>query len=146
MLEQGEVEVVLFILPVTFFLLAAGGGGGASAGYNGSEGQPGTSGSSSVGKDSYKSRRGGTGGQPGQCINVGASFHGGVGAGWVSQGCAGAHSSHGERGGSRVQGWIGGRAGRMNSGNNGEPPPGACLLYTSPSPRDGLLSRMPSSA
>ena len=32
-----------------------------------------------------------------------------------------------------------------------EPPPAAeeptpCLLYTSPSPRDGLLSRMPSSA
>ena len=27
-----------------------------------------------------------------------------------------------------------------------EPPVGACLLYTSPSPRDGLLSRMPSSA
>ena len=25
-------------------------------------------------------------------------------------------------------------------------PPGPCLLYTSPSPRDGLLSRMPSSA
>ena len=25
-------------------------------------------------------------------------------------------------------------------------PAGACLLYTSPSPRDGLLSRMPSSA
>ena len=25
-------------------------------------------------------------------------------------------------------------------------PLGACLLYTSPSPRDGLLSRMPSSA
>ena len=25
-------------------------------------------------------------------------------------------------------------------------PPYACLLYTSPSPRDGLLSRMPSSA
>ena len=25
-------------------------------------------------------------------------------------------------------------------------PPSACLLYTSPSPRDGLLSRMPSSA
>ena len=24
--------------------------------------------------------------------------------------------------------------------------PNACLLYTSPSPRDGLLSRMPSSA
>ena len=28
----------------------------------------------------------------------------------------------------------------------GEPVPGTCLLYTSPSPRDGLLSRMPSSA
>ena len=26
------------------------------------------------------------------------------------------------------------------------PPTGICLLYTSPSPRDGLLSRMPSSA
>src|SRR5680860_874100 len=26
------------------------------------------------------------------------------------------------------------------------PPPYMCLLYTSPSPRDGLLSRMPSSA
>ena len=26
------------------------------------------------------------------------------------------------------------------------PPPTTCLLYTSPSPRDGLLSRMPSSA
>ena len=26
------------------------------------------------------------------------------------------------------------------------PVPWACLLYTSPSPRDGLLSRMPSSA
>ena len=27
-----------------------------------------------------------------------------------------------------------------------QPRPGFCLLYTSPSPRDGLLSRMPSSA
>ena len=27
-----------------------------------------------------------------------------------------------------------------------EGPDGDCLLYTSPSPRDGLLSRMPSSA
>ena len=31
-----------------------------------------------------------------------------------------------------------------NQGENAEPY--ACLLYTSPSPRDGLLSRMPSSA
>ena len=33
--------------------------------------------------------------------------------------------------------YVSGRA-----GNNSNP----CLLYTSPSPRDGLLSRMPSSA
>ena len=31
--------------------------------------------------------------------------------------------------------------GQANAG-----PPLGCLLYTSPSPRDGLLSRMPSSA
>ena len=30
--------------------------------------------------------------------------------------------------------------------NTGPKPTRACLLYTSPSPRDGLLSRMPSSA
>ena len=30
--------------------------------------------------------------------------------------------------------------------NKDQGPLGACLLYTSPSPRDGLLSRMPSSA
>ena len=29
---------------------------------------------------------------------------------------------------------------------NADPLPDICLLYTSPSPRDGLLSRMPSSA
>ena len=106
-------------------LLAAGGGGGASAGYNGVDGQGGTSGTGSVGRDSSKSRGGGTGGMPGQCNNVGGNFHGGVGAGWLSQGCARAGLWHGERGGSRAQGWIGGRAGRMNSGNNGGPSPGA---------------------
>ena len=31
-------------------------------------------------------------------------------------------------------------------GKNATKPNGTCLLYTSPSPRDGLLSRMPSSA
>ena len=31
-------------------------------------------------------------------------------------------------------------------GSNPNPNPNPCLLYTSPSPRDGLLSRMPSSA
>ena len=30
--------------------------------------------------------------------------------------------------------------------NKGDPLANVCLLYTSPSPRDGLLSRMPSSA
>ena len=106
-------------------LLAAGGGGGASAGYNGVDGQAGTSGTSSVGKDSSHVRTGGTGGQPGQCNSKDASHHGGVGAGWLSQGCARKGYNHGERGGSRAQGWVGGRAGRMNSGNHGGPPPGA---------------------
>ncbi|XP_068736603.1 uncharacterized protein [Montipora capricornis] len=106
-------------------LLAAGGGGGASGGYNGVDGQAGTRGASSVGQSSSYSRNGGTGGMPGQCNNAGASYHGGVGAGWLAQGCARAGSSHGERGGSRAQGWVGGRAGRMNSGYNGGPPPGA---------------------
>ena len=106
-------------------LLAAGGGGGASSGYNGVDGQAGTSGTSSVGKDSSRVRKGGTGGQSGQCNNVGASYHGGVGAGWFAQGCARAGSAHGERGGSHAQGWVGGRAGGMNRGQNGGPPPGA---------------------
>ena len=106
-------------------LLAAGGGGGASSGYNGVDGRVGSSGTGSVG--SYLSYVGGGGnrGQPGQCNSAGASYHGGVGAGWLSQGCVRAGSEHGERGGSRAQGWVGGRAGRMNSGNNGGPPPGA---------------------
>ena len=106
-------------------LLAAGGGGGASAGYNGVDGQAGTNGKSSAGKISSEVRKGGSEGQPGQCNNAGASYHGGVGAGWRSQGCARAGSSHGERGGSLGQGWVGGRAGAMNSGYNGGPTPGA---------------------
>ena len=106
-------------------LLAAGGGGGASAGYKGVDGQAGTSGTSSVGKDSSFVRRGGTGGQPGECNTEGGNWNGGVGAGWLSQGCARQRGENGEKGGSRLQGWVGGRAGGMNSGNNGGPPPGA---------------------
>ena len=106
-------------------LLAAGGGGGASAGYNGVDGQAGSSGASSVGNKSSQVRRGGVGGNPGECNSVGASYHGGVGAGWLRQGCVRAGTSHGERGGSRAQGWVGGRAGGMNSGSNGGPHPGA---------------------
>ena len=82
-------------------------------------------GTGSVGKDSSKSRKGGTGGQPGECNTADASYHGGVGAGWFAQGCDRAGPSHGEKGGSRAQGWVGGQAGGMNSGNNGGPPPGA---------------------
>ena len=106
-------------------LLAAGGGGGASNGYNGVDGQEGTSGTNSVGRDSSYVRSGGSGGYPGQCNNVGGYYHGGVGAGWLGQGCSGAWFESGERGGSRAQGWVGGRAGEMNSGCNGGPPPGA---------------------
>ena len=36
--------------------------------------------------------------------------------------------------------------GQILEGAKRRPQPGNCLLYTSPSPRDGLLSRMPSSA
>ena len=110
---------------VNSLLLAAGGGGGAHAGYNGVDGQAGTSGTSSVGKDSSHVRGGGSGGQPGECNNKGGNWHGGIGAGWTGQGCPRLGPEHGERGGSRVQGWVGGRAGGMNSGNNGGPPPGA---------------------
>ena len=106
-------------------LLAAGGGGGASGGYNGEDGLSGTSGKRSVGRYSHNVRNGGTGRQPGKCNTAGASHHGGVGAGWLGQGCARSGAEHGERGGSRAQGWVGGRAGGMNSGHNGGPTPGA---------------------
>ena len=106
-------------------LLAAGGGGGASGGYNGVDGQAESNGTSSVGQVSSQVRSGGTGGQPGECNSEGASYHGGVGAGWFGQGCTRRGPSHGERGGSRAQVWIGGQAGGMNSGNNGGPAPGA---------------------
>ena len=106
-------------------LLAAGGGGGASGGYNGTNGQTRTSGTSSVGKEPSRFRKGGTGGQPGECNRAGGAFHGGVGAGWHSAGCTRSSTHHGERGGSRAEGWTGGQAGGMNSGNNGGPAPGA---------------------
>ena len=41
-------------------------------------------------------------------------------------------------------GGLGGLLGSALGGRQGQQ--GGCLLYTSPSPRDGLLSRMPSSA
>ena len=83
-------------------LLAAGGGGGASGGYNGVDGQAGSSGTSSEGKGSSQVCNGGTDRQPGECNSEGASYHGGVGAGWFGHGCTRLGSSHGERGGSRA--------------------------------------------
>ena len=105
-------------------LLAAGGGGGASSGWNGVDGSRLQNGTNSVGKDVSKTGKGGADGQPGNCCNTG-SYHGGVGAGWVGQGGPRAGTNHGGRGGSRLQNWIGGQAGGMNSGNNGGPAPGA---------------------
>ncbi|KAK3730266.1 hypothetical protein QZH41_005247 [Actinostola sp. cb2023] len=110
-------------------LLAAGGGGGASSGYHGGDGQAGMAGSSSNGTYSTRSRGGGSGGNPGQCNSVGGSYHGGVGAGWKVTGCARRTQSHGEPGGSRDQDWVGGKAGKMNSGFNGGPAPGAVGGY-----------------
>ena len=46
-----------------------------------------------------------------------------------------------QRVGARVQAYIRSQQGSRADGNKT-----GCLLYTSPSPRDGLLSRMPSSA
>ena len=105
-------------------LIAAGGGGGASAGWNGVDGNSSESGTDSVGKLDNQRGKGGLNGQPGQCCNSG-SYHGGVGAGWLGQGDTRAGTSHGERGGSILQYWVGGAAGQMNSGNNGGPAPGA---------------------
>ena len=65
--------------------LAAGGGGGASAGYNGVDGQSGTSATSSVGTDSSRVRSGGTGGQPGSQVSVTMQMLVGMGE-WVRVG------------------------------------------------------------
>ena len=103
--------------------IAAGGGGGATAGWNGVNGQAGQSGTAAVGSSSTLGA-GGTSGHAGGCCNIG-SYHGGVGAGWHSVGGSRAGLEHGERGGGISQGWVGGQAGKMNSGNNGGPAPGA---------------------
>ena len=47
-------------------LAAGGGGGGASSGYNGVDGQAGSSGTNSVRKESSQVRKGGTNGQHGE--------------------------------------------------------------------------------
>lgn len=98
-------------------LIAAWGGGGASGGYHGRNGEAGTAGTSSRGYYLSRTRNGGTGGQPGECNNKG-SWHGGLRAGWLGQGCSRQGTSHGQAGGSRAQGWLGGLAGRMNGGRS----------------------------
>ena len=104
--------------------IAAGGGGGASAGVNGVNGQYSNSGATSSCKNTAEQGLGGTGGSAGKCCNTG-NYHGGVGAGWTSNGASRQSSEHGEAGGSRAQSWTGGQAGSKNSGNNGGPSPGA---------------------
>lgn len=106
-------------------LIAAGGGGGASGGYHGIDGQSGTDGTSSAGYTSSNNRKGGMGGHPGECNTQGGNWHGGVGAGWLGQGCTRVKINNGNAGGSRGQGWVGGWAGKMNSGKYGGPDPGA---------------------
>ena len=64
-----------------------------------------SSGISSEGKDSSQGRNGGTDGQPCECNSEGASYHVGVGTDWFDQGWTRLGSSHGERGGSRAEGW-----------------------------------------
>ena len=49
--------------------------------------------------------------------------------GWFDQGCTRLGSSHGERGGSRAQAWIGVEAGGMNRGNNRGPASGAVGVF-----------------
>eukprot|EP00112_Aurelia_sp_Birch-Aquarium-sp1_P010009 Seg216.3 transcript_id=Seg216.3/GoldUCD/mRNA.D3Y31 product="hypothetical protein" protein_id=Seg216.3/GoldUCD/D3Y31 len=105
-------------------LLAAGGGGGATSGWNGVDGNRLQNGTNSVGNDVSKIGKGGVNGQPGECCNTG-SYHGGVGAGWLGRGGTRVARQHGERGGSRLQNWVGGLPGDMNAGNNGGPAPGA---------------------
>ncbi|XP_048583957.1 loricrin-like [Nematostella vectensis] len=106
-------------------LLAAGGGGGVSNGLVGVDGQVSENGTASHGFKPIYSRGGGTNGNPGVCNTAGGNWHGGVGAGWNGAGCYRTSTVHGEAGGSRAEGWLGGRAGGMNSGYNGGPPPGA---------------------
>ena len=89
---------------------------------------------------------------------------GGGGGGYGGNGQASSGSSGGSSGGgggydnngqapgaSGTYGYSGGtgssqNAGQTGGGGGGAGGTGYCLLYTSPSPRDGLLSRMPSSA
>ena len=99
------------------------GGSGGNGGPNTSDGSDGSD--SLIGSPVSKTSTGGGGGGLG--FNI---------TGFV-------YSNDGRDGGSGGGGGggIARPAGGTSSGN-----PKHCLLYTSPSPRDGLLSRMPSSA
>ena len=118
-----------FAYNTTTLFIVAGGGGGASAGNDGVDGQEGPNGTDSVGPNPTYVGKGGTDGNPGECNTADALYHGGVGAGWLHEGCNRVNTQHGERGDSRAHEWVGGRAGDENSGNNGGPPPGAVGGY-----------------
>ena len=64
-------------------LLLAADGGGCSSRWS----DAGTSGTGSVGIYSSNSRKGGIGGQPGQCNTARGNYHGDVGASCRGQGC-----------------------------------------------------------
>ena len=118
-----------FVYNTTTLFIVAGGGGGASAGNNGVDGQEGPNGTDSVGPNPPYVGKGGTDGYPGECNTADALYHGGVGAGWLHEGCKRVDTQHGERGDSRAHEWVGGRAGDENSENNGGPPRGYCQQY-----------------
>ena len=110
-------------------LMAAGGGGGASGGFNGIDGQAGEDGTESNGLSPLRVKKGGKGGQPGECNTYGGNWHGGAGAGWLGSACKRRYGANGDGGGSLDRTWAGGQAGWMNSGSNGGPFPGAMGGY-----------------
>lgn len=110
-------------------LIAAGGGGGASGGFNGIDGQAGEDGTESNGLSPLRVKKGGKGGQPGECNTYGGNWHGGAGAGWLGSACKRRYGANGDGGGSLDRAWAGGQAGWMNTGTNGGPFPGAMGGY-----------------
>ena len=73
-LEEGEEVLCILQTANNVLLLAARGGRCASIGYNGVDGQAGSSGTNSVRKESSQVRKGGTGGQPGEYNSEGGYY------------------------------------------------------------------------
>ena len=120
----------------------AGGGGGTNSGSGGSG-----SGSLWPGSGSTISPTSGWGGSGGS--GGPTSSGGGGGGGAEDNGFNYDHPTVPSSGGAGIiipGPVMSGYELKLAGGGGGGRPSGACLLYTSPSPRDGLLSRMPSSA